>query len=189
MPKILSIDPGLANTGYASIEYGDTQQIRLGRAFGVLHTTQEDGSDRERIDKLNVEISKIVLNYQPDAIGIEDWSYMGNRGKNESSMPALIENLRQLCRELNVPTYIYENPVWKKATLGIRTANKKQIQHFVSKRITDAPTILHRKPDHVWDSVGICFAVYKNFIGGQENERIKDSGSMAGARKRSKNTK
>lgn len=164
--KLLAFDPGLANTGYGSLSTDTEGRPTMGRAFGVLHTKPEDGTDRERIDLLNVKIKRLLIDFKPDAVGLEDWSYMGNRGKNESSMPALIENIRQLCLGLGIPVYIYENPEWKKITLGIRGANKKQVKHYVTKNVPGALDALNRKPDHIWDSVGICFAIYKQYFRG-----------------------
>lgn len=161
--RILSFDPGLTNTGYALVWAGDYGVLADPRYSKMLKGPQAGAPEmtvRDRSDFLGAEALKVIQEVQPTAIGIEDWTYMGNRGKQESHMPVLVEHLRMVAKGFGVPVYVFENAAWKKKTLGIGGANKEQIKHYVGRKVAN-PDALARLPQHVWDAVGVCFAVLK----------------------------
>lgn len=157
--RILSFDPGPANTGYTLVWSGDYGVLVDPRYSGVLRTSK-DLPDRERVDMIGDKALKLMQTVQPTAIAIEDWTYMGKKGKQESKMPVLIEHLRMVSKGYGVPVFVFENAVWKKATLKIGGANKEQIKHYVGRKVAN-PDALERLPQHVWDAVGISFAALK----------------------------
>lgn len=155
--RILSFDPGLANTGHALLWSGDYGDLVDKRFCGVIRTEKEPLTDRERIDAVGVEAWAFINHIKPTAIAIEDWTYMGKKGKQESIMPVLVEHLRMVAKGFGVPVFVYANAEWKKMTLKAGGANKDQIKHYVSRRVAN-PDVLDRLPQHIWDAVGICFA-------------------------------
>lgn len=155
--RILSFDPGTANTGHGLLWSGDYGNLVDKRFIGVLRTTKEL-PDRVRIDEIGRQARGLIEQIEPTAIGIEDWTFMGKKGKQESSMPVLVEHLRMVSLSYNVPVFVFPNAEWKKLTLKIGGANKDQIKHYVQRRVAN-PDVLDKVAQHAWDSIGICFAV------------------------------
>lgn len=153
--RILGIDPGTANTGYAVLECGTDPPTLI--AYGMIRTTPKDGTVRERIDFIGQEIEKVIAEYQPDIFAIEDFTEQGTHaGKQYKEMAWLTEHFRMLGRQLGFEVLIFKNAEWKKKTLGIGRATKKQVMHFVNRNIRGAQ-LLKGKPDHVWDSAGVAY--------------------------------
>lgn len=182
---ILSFDPGTANLGYSLLR-GDTDAstIQITDTLGVLNTSKyENGVElhiRERIDHLGLNITHLVEKVKPSCISMEDFVEQGRFvGKTYRDMAYLTEHLRMLTRDLGTPATIYPNGYWKKQTLGIMRASKKQVQHYISHKLPEAATLLAKQPDHVWDSVGIGYCMWlellknKQNLGGTEHEQEK----------------
>lgn len=158
--RILAFDPGPANTGYANLIYDEKNGARLGAMHGVLKSPAGI-PDRDRNDLISDQARALMTAFQPTAVGIEDWTYMGKKGKQESTLPALIESLRLTAKYSGFEPYVYTNAEWKKKTLKIGGANKEQIKHYVTMRLKD-PAQIVRMPQHVWDAVGVCFAILED---------------------------
>ncbi len=158
--RLLGVDPGVANCGYAGALAIPGEKKLIPMTYQGVWSTPKDWDDRRRMDYLGGQLADTLLCMKPDYVGIEGWTFMGGRGKQESQMPALIEHLYMTCKNLGVKAYIYENKEWKKKTLGIHGANKKQVEHYVKRHLTDSAN--KRLPSHVWDSLGICLAVLKD---------------------------
>lgn len=164
--KILGIDPGLANTGWAILE-GDlqTKTIRATSEFGVIKTVKWRDKkakiqfhDRDRLDYIADEFRKITENNSPQHIVIEDFVFFGNRGATTSIMPVLIETLRMQGRALGYEVVILANGSWKKMLLKNHVANKNQVQHYVH-RALGLDTKIWDKQDpggHIRDAMALA---------------------------------
>lgn len=166
--RILGFDPGTANTGYALLQ-GDipSKVVELTNHFGVLRTKKEDGDIRSRIDQLGSDMKKLIAQLQPAHVVIEDFVEQGKLvGKTYKEMAFLIEHMRLAGREMGYEVTIYENGEWKKIAIGAYRLNKEQVKHFVAHNVKNAKEFLgSRTATHVWDSVGIAYAKYKQLQG------------------------
>jgi len=168
---LLAFDPGTANMGY-SVLVGNTatSEIHITNTIGVLNTSKrKDGVEvqvRDRIDHLGLSIQQIVEKVNPTDIVMEDFVEQGKFvGKTYKEMAFLTEHMRLLTRQLGLPATIYANGYWKKQTLGIMRASKLQVQHYIKHKLPEAATVLHKQPDHVWDSVGIGYCKWLEIQG------------------------
>lgn len=167
---ILSFDPGTSNLGYAELRGNPmTSEALIGDYFGVFKTNKwEDGEEvlmRNRIDVLGKCVKNLVTVVKPDLIAMEDFIEQGKRvGKTYKEMASLTEHLRLVFRELGHEAMIYNNGLWKKKTLGATNASKVQVQHYVKHKIANADELLHKKPDHVWDSAGIGYCRWLDYL-------------------------
>lgn len=153
--KILGIDPGTANTGYGVVQKTSKGYSLV--AYGLIRTTPKEGDVRERIDRIGEHLANIITEFQPDVIAIEDFTEQGKLvGKTYKEMSWITEHFRMLCKQFGYEALILKNGEWKKKTLGIMRANKKQVMHYVGRMIPKAKELLKTEKDHVWDSVGIA---------------------------------
>lgn len=154
--RIMGIDPGLASMGYADV-VGDTGtgKVVAGTNYGVLKTSKANGNDIVRIDMLRGMAREVLLRVRPDFVVIEGWTFMGQRGAAESQVPAVIENVRMVCNELNIQHTILKNGEWKKNTLGSHGAGKNAVEHYVRKRL-NLLNETSKVANHVWDARGMA---------------------------------
>lgn len=152
---ILGIDPGIANTGWGII----TPNLFI-RDYGVIKTPSQM-NNRERIDQIGAEIEKIIDTYKPHVIVIEDFIYYGNRGRSTVLTPVLIEHLRTKFEDYEI--IIYTNNYWKKKLVKNSTATKKQIQHYLQRKLKLNNEFWKSmdKGGHIQDSFGLCLCWLK----------------------------
>ena len=67
--RIMGIDPGIAHTGYAVIESLD-QKLLL-HDIGIIETSPKK-SFPDRLEKIGSSLEKLIIEYQPDEISVED---------------------------------------------------------------------------------------------------------------------
>lgn len=184
--RILGIDPGTANCGYATIE-GDlntgTAVLLPSRCYGVVNTSISEGNVRERIDRIGEDVKLIVRQHsKPTHIAIEDFTEQGKRvGKTYKEMAWITEHLRMIGRELGYDVDIYENGYWKKHTLGIMRASKDQVQHYLGHKVEGAERLrsLPKSYNHIWDSVGIAYCKFLLLLGqGDTGYEIRFNGDI-----------
>lgn len=167
--RILALDPGTANMGYAVLE-GIPIAKKLNTPprivdFGVLKTKKTDGTIRERLDVLGYTVQDLLRKVTPDYFVFEDFVEQGKFvGKTYKEMAFLIEHLRLVGRGEGIPVTIYENAEWKKKTLKSAGVNKEQVQHYVSHKLPESILLLRKQPDHVWDSVAIGYCKWLELV-------------------------
>jgi len=166
---ILAFDPGTANLGYATL-YCDsrTSEARIGEYYGVFRTSKlNNGTEvliRDRIDALGASIRVLIRDVKPDFIAMEDFVEQGKFvGKTYKEMSYLTEHLRLVCREMGYEVTIYPNGIWKKKTLNATNASKLQVQHYIRCKVLGVEC-LQKQPDHVWDSVGIGYCRWLDYL-------------------------
>ena len=78
---ILGIDPGLANTGFGvinKIRGCKNKNLKVKCLdFGVIKTSSSSPSP-ERLKKINEEVSKLIKNYKPEVLVIENLYFFKN---------------------------------------------------------------------------------------------------------------
>jgi len=124
---ILGIDPGTQTTGYGIVEKGSRGIAYRGCGeIGMKRGEPLSASLRKIYDRL----AKIIDEYQPDVVAIEDIFY----GKNVKSLVKLgqargVAILAASHRD--IPLYEYAPLEVKKAVVGYGRAEKAQVQHMV----------------------------------------------------------
>ncbi len=150
---ILGIDPGLANTGYAIIEFEKKEIESI--AYGCIETSSEEKKEK-RILKIHQALSKIIKKYNPDKIAVEQLFF----AKNVSSALIVGQALGITClcaAEKNIPLYEYTPLQIKQAITGYGKADKEQVQKML-KCILKLKKI--PKPDHAADALAVAFCCF-----------------------------
>lgn len=168
---VAGIDPGLATTGLVLLRFRRNSVPKL-EHFQTVKTAAPKGikgrakitSDRDRTDLLTSSILDIFDTVQkPDAIALEDFVFMGNRGTAESQLIRLVENMRMVFTAGRYPTAIYDNAYWKTVLMQCRTANKEQVRHFVCRTLhLNAEEWAKRdRGGHMLDAAGLALTYAK----------------------------
>jgi crossover junction endodeoxyribonuclease RuvC len=151
--RIIGLDPGLASTGWGLVDYKGSRIQYL--AHGCIET--EAALPRaERLLLIYRGINNVLDTYTPTEGAMETLYF----GRNVSSAIAVAEArgvLSLTLAERNLPfTECTPNQI-KQAVVGVRKADKEQVQHMVA-LILGLPVI--PKPDHAADALGaaICAA-------------------------------
>ena len=151
--RIIGLDPGLASTGWGIVDYENNKITYL--AHGCIET-KNDIPRAERLYAIYREINTVLDTYIPREAAIETLFF----GKNVSSAISVAESrgvLSLAMAERNLPlTECTPNQI-KQAVVGVRKAEKEQVQEMVA-FILGLPVI--PKPDHAADALGaaICAA-------------------------------
>jgi len=151
--RIIGIDPGLASTGWGIVEYAKSRILYL--AHGCIET--EAALPRhERLFIIYNQINTVMDTYTPGEAAMETLYF----GKNVSSAIAVAEArgvLSLAMAERNLPLAEFTPNQIKQAVVGVRKAEKEQVQKMVA-LILGLPVI--PKPDHAADALGaaICAA-------------------------------
>ncbi len=144
--RVLGIDPGLASTGWAVVDYADSRYRCAG--WGVIET--EKKSDRgERFSKIYEQLQHIISTHNPQEAGMETLYF----AKNVTSALSVAEarGVLTLCLFRNsVPLFEYSPNCIKKSVSGTARADKKLVQHYVKLLLglSEIP-----KPDHAADAL------------------------------------
>lgn len=151
--KILGIDPGLKNFGYAIIEHGEEMKLICA---GEIITEKED---ERRLVKIYEAISDIIRVYNPDLCVIER-TFVNQFNPFSSINLGQARGVILLCFQLFNKKYIEISATKiKKLICGKGTATKSEIKAYV-KGLFDI-TMNHNAAD----AIAICLcATPKDFI-------------------------
>jgi crossover junction endodeoxyribonuclease RuvC len=150
---VLGIDPGLGNTGYGVVAQHRGRLVALDG--GVIETRAHTEPAR-RLAEIHQGVAKVMDEYRPDAVAVEDLYFGANVGSalavgQARGVVLLAAGQRAL------PTASYTPQQVKAAVCGTGRAAKDQVQRMVQSLLAlDAlPT-----PDHAADAlaVAICHA-------------------------------
>ena len=151
--RILGIDPGYAITGYGIVDY-------VGNKFRVVDygaiTTDAGVPMPERLLHMSVELNNILMQYQPEAMAIEELFFSSNAktaiAVGQGRGVALLEAARA-----GIEVYEYKPNQVKQSVAGYGRAEKKQVQQMV-KCILNLDSV--PKPDDTADAlaIAICHA-------------------------------
>ncbi len=151
--KILGIDPGYATIGYGVIEKINNSIKPI--AVGVIETPKKE-SIPVRLAILNDELNKIIAEFKPDAIAVEELFF--NTNITTGIKVAQARGVILLCsiKECGL-LYEYTPLQIKQALTGNGRAEKHQVQYMV-KALLGLKQI--PKPDDAADAlaVAICHA-------------------------------
>ncbi len=149
--KILGIDPGIARVGWGVIEENKGKIKSLGYDCFETKSSETVG---KRLDLIHKEILRIIDEYSPDAMSIEELFF------NDNAKTAFVVGQARgvillASEEKKVPSFIYTPLQVKIAVTGYGRAEKSQIGSMV-KIILSLPGI--PKPDDTSDALAAAIA-------------------------------
>jgi len=155
--RVLGIDPGLASTGWAIVDY-EQSRYRLVQ-YGVIETKSTDcyGS---RLEFIYDSFKSIIDLYKPAEAGMETLYF----AKNVSSAMAVAEarGVITLCLSKNcILLGEYTPLVIKQSITGHAKAEKSLVQKYLQMLLGLSSAI---KPDHASDAVGAAITHINSFI-------------------------
>lgn len=146
---VLGIDPGTAITGYGLVDYRRGKEVLI--TYGTI-TTPAKMKMPLRLCRINEGLNKLIAQYQPDSVAIEELFYHKNsktvitvaQGRGVAVMTAASSGLE-------VAEY---TPLQvKQAVAGYGNAEKRQVQLMVQ-RILSMKEI--PKPDDAADALAVA---------------------------------
>lgn len=149
--RVLGIDPGLATTGYAVLELSDGARARVLEA-GVIRTAP-DSPLPQRLYTLYEDTRRLLKEYKPDALAIEELFFAQNR---TTAMAVAHARGVVLLAAHKLTTKSYTPLQIKRRIVGYGRAKKPQIQKMMKQllHLQEIP-----KPDDAADAlaVALCY--------------------------------
>ena len=146
---ILGIDPGIARVGWGVVE---AQSVKLkAQNFGCIETSAKQ-STPERLVTIHVMITKLIREYKPDALSIEELFF--NTNVKTAFVVGQARGVIMLAAaENNIPVSIYTPLQVKVALTGYGRAEKMQVGKMVKTllKLDEIP-----KPDDTTDALAVA---------------------------------
>ncbi|MDD3628791.1 MAG: crossover junction endodeoxyribonuclease RuvC [Candidatus Humimicrobiaceae bacterium] len=148
--RILGIDPGLETTGVSILDVnnGKYQSVYLNCII-----TKKDKPASERLKEIYLEINRLIKEYRPDCMVVEEIFFNINtktalevgQARGVSILAGSINNIK---------IYEYTPLEVKQAITGYGRATKNQIKHML-KIILGVKEDFLPKKDDAWDAIAI----------------------------------
>lgn len=147
--RILGIDPGIGRTGWGMITvHGTTCKVQ---SYGCIETTKET-SIGDRLEAIYNELTRIINEYHPTALAIEELFF--NTNVKTAMVVGQARGVVLLtATQHNIPISIYTPLQVKIAVTGYGRAEKQQVGHMV-KSLLGLSVI--PKPDDTADALAIA---------------------------------
>ncbi len=152
--RVLGIDPGLANLGWAVVEQEKESKSYSLLTCGEIKTKKEqDISDR--LYKIFLELKKIVEDYKPNIVCVESQFYT-KIAKSMMDTYLSLGVIYLICALKNIPTKEFSAKTVKVAISGYGSASKLQIKKMVTMLLGLNKDIAS---EHINDaiSVALCY--------------------------------
>jgi crossover junction endodeoxyribonuclease RuvC len=148
--KILGIDPGLSNTGWALIQSESNRLIFI--ATGTIVTTTKDPLS-ERLNKIYQSIMQIISEHNPKEFAIED-SFVNNNPLSSLKLGQARAASILAAGTNSIKVYEYAPRLIKKSVVGSGKADKTQIASMVKYLMPKAEMRNEHEADAL--AVSIC---------------------------------
>jgi len=167
---VLGIDPGTAIMGYGVVEYQNNKHKAL--AFGTIRTSKDEKAE-ERLKHLFHGINRLLDEYRPDVMAVEELFF--NRNTTNALTVGQARGVALLAAGLRDITVGEYTPLQvKQAVVGYGRAEKQQVQYMVQRilGLTEPP-----KPDDAADAlaVAICYCQFGGKTSWQSTKRQGES--------------
>ena len=148
--RILGIDPGIGRMGWGIIEKGKGTQFVV-HGFGCVET-MPNSDIPGRLYALHDEVSRIIDEYQPEVLAIEDLFFAKN-AKTAFSVGQARGVILLAASQKNLQVSVYTPLQVKSAVAGYGKADKKQVGHMVklTLKLAKVPS-----PDDTADALAIA---------------------------------
>jgi len=155
---ILGIDPGLATTGFGVVKKtGDKLECL---DYGAI-ITSPDKKTGQRLNRLFIEISKLLTKHSPDIMSVERLFFFKNL---KTAMPVSEAKgvVLLMAAKYKLPVHEFSPPQIKLAITGFGRAEKKEVQTRVQKilKLKDLP-----RPDHAADALSVAIVCSRSIRG------------------------
>lgn len=145
--RIISIDPGYERLGIAVLEKKTKEELLFSECF----RTSKDLEFVERLELVGREVEKIINEWHPEALSIENLFIETNQ-KTAMRVAEVRGAILYQARILGLKIYEYTPLQVKSATTGYGKATKAQVISMVKKLISGADNI---KQDDEMDAIAI----------------------------------
>jgi len=159
----MGIDPGIATTGYGVIAYVNGTLTYVAHGCIITHAKQVF---KERLLALHTELKKLLRNYRPDTVGVEELFFAAN-AKTAFAVGQARGCILLTCAQNSLPISEHTPLQVKQALTGYGRADKRQIQEMVKTilKLQEIP-----KPDDAADALAIAItAAHTDRINGCTN--------------------
>jgi crossover junction endodeoxyribonuclease RuvC len=146
---VLGIDPGTAITGYGLVQKDDQATSLV--TYGAI-TTPSDLSLPRRLQRIYVELKKVIRTHHPDAAAVEELFFSKNARTALSVGHGRGVALLALA-DADLPITEYKPAEIKQAITGYGRADKRQMQEMVRLllQLDQVP-----KPDDAADAIAVA---------------------------------
>ncbi|MFB9992865.1 crossover junction endodeoxyribonuclease RuvC [Deinococcus oregonensis] len=124
---VLGIDPGLANLGLGLVE-GDVRRAK--HLHHVCLTTESAWIMPRRLQYIHEEVSRLLAEYQPDAVAIED-QILRKQADVSFKVGQAFGVVQLACAQAGVPVHSYGPMQVKRSLVGTGRAEKEQVIYMV----------------------------------------------------------
>jgi crossover junction endodeoxyribonuclease RuvC len=156
--RVLSIDPGIGITGFSIID-SNMQKSSLS-AYGTIKPKPKDSLPK-RLNYLFEEVNKILDQFSPDVLAVEDIFYSKNV-KSAMILGQARGSIILAAAQADIPIHEFAPRKVKLSVCGNGAASKEQVSYMVTKilRLKEPP-----KPLDVSDAmaVGLCYINQSKF--------------------------
>jgi crossover junction endodeoxyribonuclease RuvC len=157
--RILGIDPGLGITGFSILDT-KRNQTHLS-AYGTIKPKSKDSLPK-RLNYLFEEMNKILDQFSPDVMAIEDAFYSKNV-KSAMTLGQARGSLILAAAQADIPVHEFAPRKVKMSVCGNGAASKEQVSYMVTQilKLKEPP-----KPLDVSDAmaVGLCYINQAKFV-------------------------
>ena len=152
--RILGIDPGIATTGWAVVDFDDSGSATP-IDYGAI-TTPKQASIGERLVELYKDLKEIIKEFNPEYCGLETLLFYNN-AKTAIVVGEARGVVLLVLEELNIPVHEFTPLQVKSSISGYGKADKRQVEENVKRflQLDEIP-----KPDDVSDALAISIACF-----------------------------
>lgn len=157
--RVIGFDPGINNTGFGILDYNKRNAKAYG--YGVIRPPKNKPL-QERLKYLHDETMKLLSEFKPDVIAVEDTFY--HKNFKSAMMLGQARGVIILAAARNdLPCAEFAPKKVKQSVVGNGNASKEQVQYMVQNilKLKDIPT-----PFDSSDAlaVGICYINQNKFV-------------------------
>ena len=156
--RIIGIDPGLATTGWAVVDFEGREDINV-IEYGIVQT-DKGLSSGDRLSEIFSDLCEIINEFKPDIAGVEFLIFCNNAKTAMKVGEARGVALLAL-NECGVDVYEYSPLQVKNSISGYGQATKKQVQENVKKicNLKSLPT-----PDDAADAIALAICCNDSIV-------------------------
>ena len=127
--RIISVDPGLRNTGFAILDYKGSK-IKV-VAYGLINPPIKE-SIPNRLEYLNSHMNDLIDKFSPMSMAIED-SFYSQNVKSAILLGQARGVLLLSAASKGIPSMVYAPRKIKQSVTGSGSSSKKQVKYMVEK--------------------------------------------------------
>ena len=150
--RILGIDPGVATTGWAIIDFGEDNKPHP-VDYGAILTAKEL-TISQRLEEIYKDLNELIIKFKPGYAGVETLLFCNN-AKTAITVGEARGVVLLTLQQHNIPLEEFTPLQVKDAITGYGKADKRQVQENV-KTICELDEI--PKPDDAADALAIAIA-------------------------------